>query len=335
MGELRWGVLGTGGIARRFVADLQRARFNVAAVGSRTQPRADAFAAAAGVERAHGSYPELVADPEVDVVYVASPHPFHAEHALLALEAGRHVLVEKPFTLNRSEAERVFTRAAKLDLVVLEAMWSRWLPHVRRIRQIVEQGALGSVRALIADHDQRLPTDPGHRLQDPALGGGALLDLGVYPVWFAHHLFGPPATVQATSTPTPTGVDRQTAMVLSWPDGKQAVLHTLLDGQGPGTAAVIGTDARIELDPIWYAPTGFSVRAADGAVLERYDTETDGGGMQFEAAALEDLVRTRDRAGLAEHTAETLAVMGTLDEVRRQIGLRYPSEQGDTGRAAG
>ena len=326
MGERRWGVLGTGGIARLFTADLQRGGFEVAAVGSRDQGRADLFAAAAGIERAHGSYAALVGDPDVDAVYVASPHAFHAEHALLALEAGKHVLVEKPFTLNRSEAAQVFDRAADRDLVVLEAMWSRWLPHVRRVRAILDQGTLGTVRALIADHDQRLPTDPAHRLQNPALGGGALLDLGVYPVWFAHHLLGVPDVIHAVSTPTPTGVDRQTAMIFGYADGAQAVLHTLLDGQGPGTAVLVGTHARIEIDPVWYAATGFTVRDSTGSVLERYAASFPGRGMQFQAEAFEQLVEARDRSALARHTSETLAVLSTLDEVRRQIGLRYPDE---------
>ena len=326
MGELRWGVLGTGGIARLFTTDLQRSGFEVAAVGSRGQGRADAFATAAGIGRAHGSYAALVADPDVDVVYVASPHPFHAEHALLALEAGKHVLVEKPFTLNRSQADQVFACAADRDLVVVEAMWSRWLPHVLRIREILDEGTLGTVRALIADHDQRLPTDPAHRLQDPALGGGALLDLGVYPVWFAHHVLGVPDVVHAVSTLTPTGVDRQTAMVFGYAEGQQAVLHTLLDGQGPGTAVLVGTRARIEIDPIWYAATGFTVRDSNGSVLERYAASFPGRGMQFQAEAFEQLVGDRDRSALVRHTTETLAVLSTLDEVRRQIGLRYPDE---------
>ena len=206
--SLRWGILGTGGIADLFVTDLLSNGFTVAAVGSRSQEGADAFAARHGIARAHASYEALVADDEIDIVYVATPHPHHADNAELVLNAGKHALVEKPFTVNAAEARRVTELAAEKKLVVLEAMWTRWLPHMRRIRELLAAGALGEVRALIADHDQKLPTDPEHRLQNLQLGGGALLDLGIYPVSFAWDVFGAPASVHAISSPTPTGVDR-------------------------------------------------------------------------------------------------------------------------------
>lgn len=323
---LRWGILGTGGIAHLFTSDLTVSGFTVAAVGSRTQQAADTFAAAHGIPRAHGSYAALAADPEVDVIYVSTPHPFHAEGALLALEHGKHVLVEKPFTLNAAEARRVVDAAAERGLVVLEAMWTRWLPHMVRVRELIASGALGEVRALIADHDQKLPVDPGHRLQDPALGGGALLDLGIYPISFAWDLFGAPASVHAISSPTATGVDRQTAVILGYPGGEQALLHTQLDARGPSTAAIIGTEARIEIDPVWYTPTSFSLLDSSDAVIERFEQEVPGRGMQFQAHELERLVAAGRTAGEVLPPEESVAIMGTLDEIRRQIGLSYPGE---------
>ncbi|QNO37102.1 Gfo/Idh/MocA family oxidoreductase [Protaetiibacter sp. SSC-01] len=324
--RLRWGILGTGLIARMFTTDLQLAGFTVTAVGSRSQEGADAFAAEFGLPRAHASYEALAADPEVDVIYVATPHPFHAENALLALEHGKHVLVEKPFTLNADEARRVVELGASKGLVVLEAMWTRWLPHMVRIREIMASGTLGEVRAVIADHDQKLPLDPEHRLQNPALGGGALLDLGIYPVSFAWDVFGAPSTVHAISSPTATGVDRQTAIILGFPGGEQAVLHTQLDARGPSTAVVIGTEARIEIDPVWYNATSFTVIDPQENVVERYDEKVPGRGMQFQAAELERLVAAGVTAGDILPPDETVGIMGTLDEVRRQIGLRYPGE---------
>ena len=324
--RLRWGILGTGGIARLFTSDLNLTGFTVSAVGSRTQETADAFAAAHGIPRAHGSYEALVSDPEVDAIYVSTPHPYHAEGALLALEHGKHVLVEKPFTINAPEARRVVDLAGEKGLVVLEAMWTRWLPHMVRVRELIASGALGEVRAVIADHDQRLPTDPTHRLQDPVLGGGALLDLGIYPVSFAWDVLGAPSSVHAISTPTATGVDRQTAIVLGYPGGEQALIHTLLDARGPSTAVVIGTEARIEIDPVWYTPTSFSLLDPADAVLERFEAEVPGRGMQFQAAELERLVADGVTAGEILPPEESVAIMGTLDEVRRQIGLRYPGE---------
>jgi len=324
--RLRWGILGTGLIARLFTSDLTLTGHTVSAVGSRTQESADAFAAANGIPRAHGSYEELVSDPEVDVVYISTPHPFHAEGALLALSHGKHVLVEKPFTLNEAEARQVVDLAAEKGLIVLEAMWTRWLPHMLRIRDLIASGALGEVRALIADHDQKLPSDPEHRLQNPALGGGALLDLGIYPVSFAWDVFGAPASVHAISSPTPTGVDRQTAIILGYPGGEQAVLHTQLDARGPSTAVIIGTEARIEIAPVWYNPTSFLLIDSDDKVLERFDLEVPGRGMQFQADELERLVAEGRGTDDVLPPEETVAIMGTLDEVRRQIGLRYPGE---------
>jgi len=324
--RLRWGILGTGGIATSMTSDLLLTGHTVTAVGSRTQAAADAFAAAHGIPNAHGSYEALVADPDVDVIYVSTPHPYHAANATLALEAGKHVLLEKPFALNAAEAQGVVDLAAAKKLVVLEAMWTRWMPHMIRIRELLAAGALGELRSLIVDHDQKLPTDPQHRIQNPDLGGGALLDLGIYPVSFAWDVLGEPSSVYALSTPTPTGVDQNDAIVLGYPSGAKAIMNTVLDAAGPNTAVLVGTEARIEIDPTWYFPTSFSLIAPDGTVIERFVHEVPGRGMQFQADELERLVAAGQLAGTILPPAETVAIMGTLDEIRRQIGLRYPGE---------
>lgn len=326
MTGLRWGILGTGGIAHLFTSDLKLEGFAVTAVGSRSQTTADEFAGRHGIARAHASYEALVADPEVDAVYVSTPHPFHAENATLALEAGKHVLVEKPFTINAAEAQAVVDLAAERGLVVLEAMWTRWLPHMVRVHEILASGVLGEVRTVLADHDQKLSSDPNHRMQAPSLGGGALLDLGIYPVSFAWDVFGAPASVHAISSPTATGVDRQTAILLGYPDGQQAVLHTALDTRGPNKAVVIGTEGRIEIDPVWYTPTSFTVYDASDTVIERYESSVQGRGMQFQASALEAMVAAGTLSGTELPPEESVAIIGTLDEIRRQIGLRYPNE---------
>jgi predicted dehydrogenase len=251
----------------------------------------------------------------------------HAADATLALEAGKHVLVEKSFTVNAAEARAVTELARERGLVVLEAMWTRWLPHMARIREIISAGTLGEVRTLIADHTQKLPTDPAHRIQNPDLGGGALLDLGIYPVSFAWDLFGAPTTIQANAAKTATGVDRQTAMVFSYGDGQQALMQCALDTQGPNQAVILGTEARIEIDGIWYCPTTFRVIASDDTVIESYDQPVEGRGMQFQAAALEKLVAAGKLEDELLPPSETVAIMESLDEVRRQIGLSYPSEK--------
>jgi predicted dehydrogenase len=324
--HLRWGILAAGGIAGTFVKDLQVIGAPVTAVGSRDLDKARAFAERNGIPNAHGSYEELVADPEVDVVYVATPHPGHVAAALLALDAGKHVLVEKPFTMSAAEAQAIVDRAGEKGLIALEAMWTRWLPHMIRVREIIAAGTLGEVRAVIADHDQKANPDPGARMQNPDLGGGALLDLGIYPVSFAWDILGAPDRVVAISDPTATGVDQQTAIVLGYPGARMAMLHTELDARGPNRAVVIGTDARIEIDPVWYTPTSFRVVDPDGAVLESYESRVDGRGMQFQAQELERLVAEGHGADDILPPAESVAIMATLDEIRRQIGLSYPGE---------
>jgi predicted dehydrogenase len=323
---LRWGILGTGGIAHAQANDLVENGFTVTAVGSRSIESAREFAESFGIANAHGSYEELVADPEVDVIYVATPHPFHRDNALLAIAAGKHVLVEKAFTINAAQAREVFEAADAAGVIVLEAMWTRFLPHMIRIRELIASGALGEVRTVIADHNQDLPKDPAHRINDPALGGGALLDLGIYPVSFAFDVLGAPQTVQANSSTTATGVDRQTAVILGFPGGRQAVLHTALDTAGPNTAVVLGTKARIEIEPVWYVPTSFRLIASDGSVLEHFDQQVSQRGMQYQAWELERLVEQGRSAGDILPPSETIAIMATLDEIRRQIGLAYPGE---------
>ena len=324
--KLRWGIIGTGLIADLFVTDLLANGFTVSAVGSRTEGSAAAFAERFGIPTAHASYEALVADPEVDVVYVATPHPYHVANATIALEAGKHVLVEKPFTLNATEAASIVDLAEKNNLVVLEAMWTRFLPHMIRLRELIAEGVIGDVRTVIADHNQNLPSDPKHRLQDPHLGGGALLDLGIYPISFAWDMLGAPSSVSAIAAKTPTGVDRQTAVVLGYADGQQALIHTALDTAGPNAASVIGTKGWVAVDRVFYEPTAFTVYDLDGAIVERYESSVSDRGMQYQAAELERIVAAGLLAGDMLPPRETVGIMTTLDEIRAQIGLVYPGE---------
>lgn len=324
--RLRWGILATGGIAHAFTNDLKLNGFTVQAVGSRSQAAADAFAAEFDIPNAHASYEALVADPEVDVVYVSTPHPLHAANARLVLEAGKHVLVEKPFTVNAREAQEIADLAAGRGLLALEAMWTRYLPHMVRIRELIADGALGEVRTLIADHTQKLSDDPLHRINALELGGGALLDLGIYPVSFSWDLFGAPLTIQSTATFKGTGADAQIANLFAYDGGRVASMLSASDTLGPNTAAVIGTLARIEIDRVWYTPTTFRVVAADGTIVEEFRSEVTGRGMHFQAEAVERLVAGGDLRGDLLTIDETVAIMGTLDTIREQIGLRYPGE---------
>jgi predicted dehydrogenase len=328
---IRWGIIGTGIIASIFARDLQLLPdAQLIAVGSRCQDSADAFGRRFSVPHCHSSYDRLAEDPDVDVIYVATPHTHHFKNALAAIEAGKPVLCEKPFTLNRTQAEELVTAARGREVFLMEAMWTRFLPHVVRIRQLLQAGALGDVRTFTADHAQGfLPPDAAHRMYSSDLGGGALLDLGIYPVSFASLIFGTPTRITAVSDPTMTAVDAQTSILLQYPKGQHSVLTTTLGARGTNRAAIIGTSARIEIDDTWYTPTTFSLYRADDKAQgppELFSSPRIGHGLRHEAAEVHRCLR----AGLLESNAmplsETCSIMGTMDEIRRQIGLFYPDE---------
>jgi predicted dehydrogenase len=326
--DIRWGILGSGSIAAKFATDLQLlADHRVVAVGSRHQQTAADFAARFEAPHAHGSYDELCADPDVDVIYVATPHPFHARHALLALRAGKHVLVEKPFAINAVEAADVIATAREQRLFCMEAMWTRFSPHMRKIRELLDSGVLGELRTVIADHGQRfLPPDLTSRLYAAELGGGALLDLGIYPVSFASFVLGAPARVTAVGDLTETGVDAQTSVLLQYDGGRHAVLTTTLGAQTPTTASITGTEGWVEIERVWYQPSAFSVHLESGEA-QRFSEPRVGNGLRYQA----DEVGRCLRDGLLDSDVmpldETLSIMTTMDEIRRQIGLRYPFEE--------
>lgn len=318
--------MATGGIARTFTADLKAHGHVVQAVGSRSAASAERFAAELSVPTAHGSFEALVADTAVDVVYVATPHSHHADGALLALEHGKHVLVEKSFTLTADEAERVVAAATDRGLVVMEAMWTRFLPHMVALREVVTSGRLGRLVSVHADHTQQLSTAPEHRLNDPGLGGGALLDLGVYPVSFALDLLGPPVAVQAVATMTTTGVDATVATAFQHEGGAVSTSYSSMRARGRNRATVLGTDGRIEVAATWYAATTFDVLDGDGELVEHVDLPVTGRGMQHQAAEVERLVTAGLTAGTVMPPEQSVQVMRVLDQVRSRIGLRYPGE---------
>ncbi|WP_375383726.1 Gfo/Idh/MocA family protein [uncultured Microbacterium sp.] len=326
MTGLRWGILATGGIAHAFATDLRAAGLDLVAVGSRSQESADAFAAEFDIPSAYDSYEALAADPEVDILYISTPHPLHVENAVLALQNGTHVLIEKPITLNAAEAARIRDLAAEKGLLAMEAMWTRYLPHMVRIREIIAEGTLGEIRAVTADHTQKITADPAHRLNALELGGGALLDLGIYPISFTWDVLGAPSGIQASARLQATRADEEVATIFTYPGGQIATTLSSSRAAGPNTATILGTEARIDIDHVWYTPTSFRVVAADGTVLESYESDVISRGMQYQAFAAERLVAEGRLEGDILPIDESVAIMGTLDEIRRQIGVRYPGE---------
>jgi predicted dehydrogenase len=278
------------------------------------------------VDRAYSSYEQLVADPEVDIVYVASPHSEHAAQALLAIEAGKAVLVEKPFTRNADEAVRVARAAASAGVFAMEAMWARFLPQADVIRQLLADGVLGDVVTVLADHGQIFDVNPAGRMFNPALAGGALLDLGVYPISFASFVLGEPDSVLAAGSLTDTGVDAQVSMVLT--SGRaQACLNTTLLAKTPTTASISGTLASVACAGSFYAPGVLTLTANDGRQLIRdVDPITGHLGMSFEAAHAATLIADGATGSPLLALDETISVMRTIDIIRSQVGVRFPGE---------
>jgi predicted dehydrogenase len=317
---LRWGILGTGLIARTFASDLQLTDSGVVtAVGSRSQDSADEFADAFDITNRHASYEALVADPDVDVIYVATPHPMHRDNAILALKAGKPVLVEKPFTMNAAEAREVVQVARENGLFAMEAMWTRFLPHIRVVRDWLDKGELGEIVTVSADHGQWFAEDPKFRLFAPELGGGALLDLGIYPVSFASMVLGTPNRIVSISDPAFTGVDAQTSILLGYTDGAQAVLTCTLRAKSPTRASIVGTDARIEIDGDFYAPTRVTLVSRNGDSTS-IEIAHERRGLRHQADEVARRIASGDLESPLMTLDETISIMDTMDTVRLQSG---------------
>jgi predicted dehydrogenase len=326
---VRWGVLAPGGIARMFCAALRRGtRQDIVAVASRSRDRARAFADEFAIPTVHGSYADLVADPQVDIVYVASPHSEHHRQARLALEAGKPVLVEKAFTRNAAEARDLVTLARDRGLFLLEAMWSRFLPHYDVIDQAVRDGLIGEVTTVFADHGQPLFPGGPERLSRPDLAGGALLDLGVYPISFADLVLGPFASVAATGTVTDRGVDAQECVTVTSASGALGVLHASMLAGSACTASICGTGGRLDVDGWFYLPNRVRWYARDGALVDTFEPAGDAAheGLRYEAAEAARCLTAGATASPVLPPATTVRVMEAMDEVRRQLGVRFPGE---------
>ncbi len=322
---IRWGVIAPGGIAHAFVSDVQKfTASSVVAVGSRSYERAEQFAQQYAISRAFGSYEELVQCSEVDAVYIASPHSEHHAHALLALDAGKAILVEKSFTKTADETRDVIATARANNLLAMEAMWTRFLPHISVIRQIASSGVLGRIVNVSADHGQLMTQGPEHRLFNKNLAGGALLDLGVYPVSFVSMILGAPVRITASGTLTDTGVDAQISAVFDYNDGAQALINTTLLAKTPTAAVINGTRGRIEIHGDFYAPTSFDVIFADNSRYTWQNTFVSReSGYAFQAAHFAALLHEGKTESPLISLNETLSIMETMDEMRTQVGYHF------------
>ncbi len=324
--KIRWGIIGTGFIANAFATGLSvLPEAELVAVGSRTAAAANKFGDAFGIAHRHASYDELAHNPEVDVVYVATPHPLHRENSLLCLQAGKAVLCEKPFTINAAEAETVIKLARQKQLFLMEAMWTRFIPLTIKLRQLLAEGVIGDLQMLTADLGFKMVYDPKSRLFDPQLGGGALLDVGVYTVSWAYMLLGPPDSITSTCQFGETGVDERMAIILGYNQSQLATLYASIRNATPSEAVLIGTEGWLRVHAPMYKPTTLTLSRA-GQNDEVIEISHQGNGYNYQAAEVMRCLR----AGLLESETmpldETLAIMQTMDQIRAQWGLKYPME---------
>jgi len=311
--------MGTGWIAERFVASLQlHSNQQVVASGSRTASTAEGFAHRFSIGRAHASYQDLVDDDEVDVVYVATPHNAHLEHARLALMAGKHTLVEKPLALSAAEATEIAETAAARNLFCMEAHWTSFLPKYDVLRQVIGSGVLGDITAVVADFGEWFA--PEHRVFRPELAGGPMLDLGTYLVSLVVDLLGgSPDEVVARSTAHERGVTAQTGIILTY-GARQAVLHTTILANTPTSATIAGTAASLVIDGPFYQPGGFTLTSTNGTRTLRYDEDRHAheGGLHFQAADVARRIKAGETESPLRPLARSIEVLAIMDKVRHQ-----------------
>ena len=323
--NVRWGIAGPGAMAAGFAGDLALVDdAQLVAVGSRSIDRARAFAERFDIPNAHGSYEDLAADPLVDIVYVATPQSSHERDTLMFLEAGKHVLCEKPFALNAAQGQRMVDAARERDLFLMEAMWARFLPPYRKLVELLDDGVIGEPRLVEADFGYVMPRDPAHRLWDASRGGGGLLDLGVYPVQLASLVLGAPTRVAAAGFVGPYGVDEHVAAVLGHPNGALAAVKAAIATSLTCTARITGTLGTIELPAFMHCPGSLTVvRLGQREVIE---TPWPGGGWQYQVEEVHRCLAAGEVESSSMPLSESLSILDTLDAIREQIGLRFPGE---------
>jgi predicted dehydrogenase len=320
---IRWGIIGTGLIASTFAADLELTGSGTAvAVGSRREGSADAFGDRFGIPNRHVGYEALVADPEVDVVYVATPHHLHLPHALLAVAAGKHVLVEKPVGLDAAEAQQIGDAAAEAGVLCMEAMWTLFLPRYDVVRRLLADGVIGDPRAVVADMGERF--DEGHRILRADLAGGPMLDLGTYPVTLATWVLGAPEQVAAVGSPAANGINGQLAMALTTASGAAASLFISIVGDTPTAACISGDLGRIELGGPFYRPGPVRVVLRDGVDLTWDEPRVAHAGLHFEAAEVARRVTAGETGSPLRPWADTLATLDVMDRLRAEAGVDFP-----------
>jgi predicted dehydrogenase len=321
---IRWGILGSGWIAERFIESVRaHTRQDIVAVGSRSKGRAEEFASRMGLKQAYGNYDELVAADDLDVIYVATPHNLHHEGVTLALNAGKHVFVEKPMALNRAQAAEMVNLARGKKLFFAEALWTFYLPKFDVLRQLLETNSIGEIKSVYTEYGEYFTRD--HRIFDPKLAGGPLLDLGTYPVSLLAEILGVPKSVVGLGTLDPSGVNGQLSAILMDASGNQGVVSTTLYGFTPTNAILVGTEGTIHFDGPFHLPGPFVAASADASRTLRYE-EPSGRhfeGLYYEAAEVARRIAAGDLETLHRPLDASLDTMETLDMIRRAVGINF------------
>ena len=322
--SLRWGIIGTGWIAGQFVAALHaHTAQRAVGVSARDQTRTKSFASTHEIDRVYATVSDLVADPGIDVVYIATPHASHAEHALAAIAAGKHVLIEKPIAVSGDQAEQIATAARNKGLFAMEAMWTRYLPQTDVIRQLLAAETIGEIHLVTADFGFIAPFIPDHRIWNPSLGGGALLDAGIYPLSFSSFVLGAPSHVTAAGGLTSTGVDAEASILLESPSGAASLIATSIVSALPARASIVGSLGRIDVHSPMFGQSGLTLTTGSVAAEESTwidDTfATTHEALSYQATALATYV-AEGRTESPLHTLdETISILRTIDDARSQI----------------
>ncbi|WP_295801474.1 Gfo/Idh/MocA family oxidoreductase [Mucilaginibacter sp.] len=329
MKTIRWGILGAGRIARKFAADLKLVTdAELIAIGSRSQETAEEFGDEFDIKYRHDGYEALVKNPEVDVIYIATPHNLHYENTLLCLQHNKAVLCEKPFAMNARQAKAMIDLAKEKSLFLMEARWTMFHPHYKKTHEMIRQGLLGDIRSVLINFGFKPAPPVPARLFDPALGGGTLMDIGIYNVFMAMSILGKPDVIEASMTPSATGVDEQCAILFKYKNGAMAQLFSSFSSNMATEADISGTEGRIRLTSRFYEPSAtieYYPKYVDSREVIPIEKEA-GFGYQYEARHVNECLRRGLTESVVIPFADTLSLMETLDTIRAIAGIKYQAD---------
>jgi len=322
--KIKWGILGTGRIAHVFATALHDAgNSELYAVGSRSIEKAQEFAQDYGIPKSYGSYEELVNDPEVDAIYVATPHHLHLENTLLALNHEKHVLCEKPLGVNQREVALMIEKASEKKLFLMEALWSRFLPNILKTKELVESGEIGDVKLLTAYFAFKSNHGPEGRHFNKELCGGTLLDIGIYNIFLSLLILGKPKSISAMAGLSDQGVDTNCSYSFKYENETMAVMHSSFLAESPTVAEIHGTKGKIVLEHRWFCPGKVKVIHEDGTE-KVYDFDTKGNGYQYEVIEAANCILSGKTQSELWSLDDSLLLIGVLDTIRKECGVVYP-----------